>query len=324
MPSTVNVTVHSSLYPQGVQRELLQALRTRNIHPKFHYTSYKQSQKWLALHEAYSPSRTDPDCASIYEKCFRAVAAANSSPVHVLGLGCGGGQKEARLLTELKGQGREVFYTPCDISLPLVLTATFAAQSAVPRIKSHPLLCDLTAATDLTEVLERPENRGMARMVTFFGMVPNLEPEIFLPVLRGLIGRGDQLLLSANLAPGPDYAAGVQRVLPGYDNDLTRDWLLTFLLDLGVEQGDGTVSFSIEDSPGATKQIVANFRFARPRRLEVHGERFEFRAGDPIRLFFSYRYTPARLRALLDGCKLSVSDQWIAASGEEGVFLCQT
>ena len=77
-------------------------------------------------------------------------------------------------------------------------------------------------------------------------MIPNFEPQIILPKLASLVRPKDFLLFSANLAPGQNYAAGVKKVLPQYDNPLTRDWLMTFLLDLGVEQSDGELRFKID------------------------------------------------------------------------------
>jgi L-histidine Nalpha-methyltransferase len=323
MPALAHVAVHSSLFPENVQRDLLQSLRARRVDPKFHYASYNQSRKWLALHEACSPSRIDADCAALYDRSFlAAVGALHSSPVRLIGLGCGGGQKDARLLCSLAGQGREVSYTPCDISLALVLTSSRAAQTSVPGIRCHPLVCDLATADDLPRVFDHQEGAPKVHLFTFFGMIPNFEPEVILPRLAALVRPGDLLLFSANLAPGPDYAAGVQQVLPGYDNPPTRDWLLTFLHDLGVEPGDGSVQFSIEDSTAALKRIVADYCFSKRRILPVHGERFEFREGDKVRLFFSYRYTPGRMASLLSEHKLSILGQWIAQSGEEGVFLC--
>jgi SAM-dependent methyltransferase len=323
MSALAHIAIHSSQFPEIVQRDLLQSLRARRIDPKFHYTSYKQSHKWLALHEAWSPSRLDPDCAAIYDRSFLAAAEAlNSSRVHVIGLGCGGGQKDARLLGSLAGQGREITYAPCDISLALVLTSFRAAQTAVPGIRCNPLVCDLGGADDLPRVFQDQEGAAAVHLITFFGMIPNFEPEVILPRLAELLRPGDLLLFSANLAPGPDYAAGVQQVLPGYDNLQTRDWLLTFLLDLGVERDDGFVRFSIEDSPSALKRIAADFCFTRGRTLQVYGERFEFREGDKVRLFFSYRYTPALIESLLSEHQLPISGLWITSSGEEGVFLC--
>jgi len=322
--TVADITVHSSQYPDNVRRELLHCLRARSVNPKFHYDSYKQAQKWLALHEACSPSRTDPDCRAIYDSAFAAAAErVAAKKVEVIGLGCGGGQKEARLLRLLAGQGREVSYRPCDVSLALALTARQAAREAVADLPCFPLVCDLALAEDLPEVFGPSGAARAARVITFFGMVPNFEPALILPRLAGLAGAEDVLLLSANLAPGPDYAAGMRRILPGYDNAATRDWLTTFLFDLGFAPEDGTVRFAIEDGAAGLKRVAAYFDLTQPRALTVLGEAMEFGAGESIRLFFSYRHTPDRLRALLRLHRLAARGQWLAASGEEGVFLCQ-
>jgi uncharacterized SAM-dependent methyltransferase len=323
MPSTVSVTVHPGQFPASIRSELIQRLRQRRIPPKFHYQSYKQSQKWLALHNAWSPSRTDPDCAAIYDQSFAAAGGLIAEgPVRVIGLGCGGGQKEARLLTLLAEQGRELSYTPCDVSLPLVLTATEEATRAVGSLPCTPLLCDLAVADDLPAVLNRLGEKTPLRIITFFGMIPNFEPDDIAPRLAAVIRPGDILLVSANLAPGPDYAAGVRRILRGYDNPETRDWLLTFLFDLGIEPGDGVLQIHIEEAQGL-RRIAADFQFLRDRALTLDDERIEYRAGESLRLFFSYRYTPEKSEQLLSSHRLKLVGQWITKSGEEGVFACR-
>jgi L-histidine Nalpha-methyltransferase len=114
----------------------------------------------------------------------------------------------------------------------------------------------------------------------------------------------------------------VKKILPQYDNPLTRDWLLTFLRDLGVEQRDGDLRFDVEEDGGSgLKRVTARFHFSHSRRILVDGEAFEFHAGDVIRLFYSYRYTPALVRSLLGQHELNVSGEWISKSAEEGVFL---
>ncbi len=326
MSSVAGVTIHSSQFPENVRRDLLASLRTRQINHKFHYDSVKQTQKWLALHQAYSPSRTDADCATAYDSGFAAAAKRVDAPsVHVIGLGCGGGQKDTRLLQLLKQSGRQIAYTPSDVSVAMVLTARATALSVLPANDCHPLVCDLASAADLPDVLAEQTTPAATRLITFFGMIPNFEPQLILTRLVSLLRPADFLLLSANLAPGPDYAAGARRILPLYDNELTRDWLMTFLLDLGVERGDGQPRFTVEDDPAGSglKRVAAYFQFARPRRIQIDGESFEFHPGDNIRLFFSYRHTPERIRSLLDAHGLTVLEQWIAKSGEEGVFLCQ-
>jgi uncharacterized SAM-dependent methyltransferase len=55
----------------------------------------------------------------------------------------------------------------------------------------------------------------------------------------------------------------------------------------------------------------------------VGQETLYFQPGESIRLFFSYRHTADRVRALLEPHGLRVIEQWITKSEEEGVFLCQ-
>jgi uncharacterized SAM-dependent methyltransferase len=322
MSSVANVRIHPSQFPEQVQRDLLASLHTRRANHKFHYDSVKQTQKWLALHQAYSPTRTDADCQAMYEQGFQAVAAGiKSRRVHVIGLGCGGGQKDARLLKLLKPGGREVFYTPCDVSTAMVLVARQAALAVVPEKNCFPFVCDLATADDLPAALFSRPSTLDPRLFTFFGMIPNFEPQIILPKLASLVRTKDILLFSANLAPGQNYAAGMEKILPQYDNPPTRDWLMTFLLDLGVGRSDGELCFSVATGTSGLKRVVADFHFTRRCRLEVENVGFDFRADETIRLFFSYRYTPERVCEVLARHGLEVCGRWIAPSEEEGVFL---
>jgi hypothetical protein len=205
----------------------------------------------------------------------------------------------------------------------MALTARQTALAVAPAERCFPFVFDLAAADDLPAVLDENLPPGAVRIFTFFGMIPNFEPQIILPKLAALVRPADVLLFSANLAPGPDYAAGVRQILPQYDNAPTREWLLTFLWDLGVDRADGELRFEMETEPDSgLRRVAGNFHFTRPRRIEIEAEAFDFEAGAVIRLFFSYRYTPERVRSALEQHGLTVRGQWITRSGEEGVFLC--
>jgi L-histidine Nalpha-methyltransferase len=333
MPSIANITIHASQFPENVRRDLLASLRTRKINHKFHYDSVKQTQKWLALHQAYSPARNDENCRAVYENAFEAaVAKIKSKNVHILGLGCGGGQKDTRLLKLLKAGDKEISYTPCDVSTAMVLVARRTALAVLPEKNCHPFVCDLASANDLSAMVgaERCADRtppcgvpATTRLVTFFGMIPNFEPHLILPKLAALVRPRDFLLFSANLAPGKNYAAGVKKVLPQYDNPPTRDWLMTFLHDVGVEKSDGKLKFTIETGSFGLKRIVARFYFSLSRRIEIEDHAFNFAGGESIRFFFSYRYTPDRVRRQLERNGWEVPGQWVTQSEEEGVFLCR-
>jgi L-histidine Nalpha-methyltransferase len=324
MKSTAEISIHESQFPENIRRDLLASLHERKVNHKFHYDSVKQTQKWLALHQIYSPSRNDENVGVIYAQSFAAAAAKiKSRHVHVIGLGCGGGQKDTRLLKLLKASGREIFYTPCDVATAMVLVARQTALTVLPEKNCFPFVCDLATAKDLPDFFGKQKIKNASRLVTFFGMIPNFEPAEILPKLAALVRPQDFLLFSANLSPGKNYAAGIKKILPQYDNAPTRDWLLTFLTDLGIVKNDGELNVKIETDGFNLKRVAADFHFKRARQIEIEGEIFQFKSGEKIRLFFSYRYTPERVRKMLARHKLEVCEQWITNSEEEGVFLCR-
>ncbi|HEY5345311.1 MAG TPA: L-histidine N(alpha)-methyltransferase [Verrucomicrobiae bacterium] len=324
LSSSVSVAIHPGQFPENVRRDLLESLRTRRVNHKFHYDSVKQTQKWLALHEAHSPARRDKNCLTTYNEAFIAtVKKIKSKSVHVIGLGCGGGQKDVQLLKQLQSSGKKNSYAPGDVSVAMVLVAREAALKILPEKNCFPFVCDLATARNLAETVPQVGSSQGARLVTFFGMIPNFEPRQILPKLAELLCPNDFLLFSTNLAPGTNYVAGIKKILPQYDNPLTRDWLLTFLFDLGIEPRDGELRFSIETGGLGLQRVVAKFHFRRARKIKVSGEEFSFARGESIQLFFSYRYTPARVRKILARYGLEVREEWISNSGEEGVFLCR-
>lgn len=319
----VTVRIHHSQFPDLVRRDLLESIRTRCANHKFHYDSIRQAQQWLALHEQYSPARTDPQCLAIYSASFQQAAGMIADgPVHLIGLGCGGGQKEVALLEHLRQRRIQAHFTASDVSTALVMIARERALKCIGPDRCDTLVCDLATADDLPGVLEEIAIPGAQRIITFFGLIPNFEPDAILPSLAAMLQPGDILLFSANLAPGDDYGAGVERILPLYDNQLTRDWLMTFLTDLGVESSDGTLKFSIEEVNGL-RRIAVHFEFTQSREIRIDAETFQFVPGERFRLFFSYRHTPGTIRERLSREGIRIEEQWIASSGEEGVFLCR-
>jgi len=205
----------------------------------------------------------------------------------------------------------------------MVLVARETALAVVPAENCFLFVCDLATADNSDAFFNQRLRIHASRLITFFGMIPNFEPEQILPTLASLIRPNDFLLFSANLAPGNNYAAGMKQILPQYDNALTADWLMAFLLDLGIERHDGKLKFEIEDGGSDLKRVVARFHFSRARQIKIDDEGFKFRRGESIRLFFSYRYTPERVCRMQAEYDLEVCGQWIAKSEEEGVFLCR-
>ena len=210
MSSTVGrVAIHPSQFPDQVRRDLLLSLRTREINHKFLYDSLKQTQKWLALHQACSPARTDKDCAAIYDSSFVAAARVINTPlVHLIGLGCGGGQKDTRLLELLVQGGKRVAYTPTDVSVAMVLVARAAALSVVASEDCHPLVCDLAQTDDLAGLLTEQVSANAARLITFFGMIPKFRAGSHPAASGGVVASGRSLIVQRQSRARPGLCPG--------------------------------------------------------------------------------------------------------------------
>ena len=322
------VLIHPSQFPRAVAAAFSDSLRTRRMNHKFLYETPKQTLRWLRVHEALSPARQDLSCRDAYQKLAAKLAAAlaGETAVDLVSLGCGGGQKEAQLIRALRAANPSLRlrFVPADTSVGLTLLARDAAIAVgVDAEQCVPWVVDLVLARDWQPALASILPPGGRRVVTFFGMLPNFRPGAAMRQLASLLGPHDLLLLSANLAPGPDYAAGVARVLPQYDNALTRDWLLSVLLDLGVERSHGGLEFRIAPCPEGSGllRIEADFVFCTAVEISYDGAAWPFAAGDRFRLFYSYRHTPASVASLLEPHGIRITCAWTNGSGEEGVFL---
>jgi uncharacterized SAM-dependent methyltransferase len=218
-----------------------------------------------------------------------------------------------------------VNYTPIDVTPAMTLVARESASAAIPVEACHPFVCDLATAEDLPEALDARISPSARRVILFFGMIPNFEPNVILPKLAALLRDNDVLLFSANLAPGEDYEAGIRKVLPQYDNAPTREWLATLPADLGIENAPEDIHFEIAPCLNASdvKRIEAILTPGGDTTVRVASEVVQVREGDAIRLFFSCRYTPDLLGEQLQRHGLQVSRDWISTSGEEGVFLVE-
>ena len=320
MERPISVNIHPSVFPERTRAAYIESFRSRRMNHRFHYESEKQAQQWLALHEAYSPARTDADCLRTYERAFREIAETiDAKQIALISIGCGGGQKDLTLLKSLTAH--TINYVPTDVSLALVLTAHLRAKNEL-KLDSSPALLDVSATEDLPAFLDDLTPSKTKRILAFFGMVPNFEPDAALRPLAAALRPGDILLLSANLAPGSDYQAGVTKILPLYDNHQTRRWLATTLLDAGLEVSPADIQFTMNRANHLLR-IEANYHFRTEQSVRLDSQEFVYKPNDPFRLFFSYRHTPDRLRDLLANYEIQIEREWITASQEEGIFLCR-
>ena len=325
MPMTL--TIHESQYPEQVALQCRQGLRARKLPGRLLYDSPAQAQRWLAYHQAYSPSRTEPELLALYERAFGAAirSAPQDRPLHYVSLGCGGGNKDALFVRHALNHGGTLHVSPTDTSAALVLETMLRLQAAFPTLSASPLVVDLAVEPDLRPWLAQQEARGACRVFGCFGIIPNFDYADLLADLRRLMRPDDLLLLSANLSPGPYGSAAAQRILPQYDNPLARAWFTGLLDSLGFAASD--LRLSVQAQPlredGHVWRIQADAHVLQDVQLALYEETFDFRKGEELEVFFSNRFTPAVLPLVLSDAGFNVRQAWVLDSQEEGIYLGQ-
>jgi uncharacterized SAM-dependent methyltransferase len=320
----VTLTFHESQYPSQIAEQLRYGLRTKKLPGKFLYDSPAQVQRWMAYHQTYSPSRTEPDLLALYQEAFQAALHTLPSPaLHYVSLGCGGGTKDNLFLQQAIASCEPLLFTPMDTSAALVVETMLRTQNTLPVLHSFPLVVDLEAEPDLTSFLATPETPDTRRLFACFGMIPNFDYRTFLPYVQRLMRPTDLLLLSANLSPSPYPDAG-QHIVPQYDNPLAHAWFTGLLESLGFPISD--MDLFIQARPlrldGHVWQIRTDVRFLRQVQLTLYDESFVFHADDRLQLFFSNRFTPQVMPQILEEAGLAIVKTFLFESQEEGIYLC--
>ena len=318
---TLAIDIHPSVRDLALGREAVESLEANRIDPKFLYVTPPQTELWRQVFLRHSPIHTNPEFARIYRDAFgQAAARLQSRKVHIVGLGCGTGLKELDLFLQLKAHGDEALFSAIDVSEDLVREST---QKLVAAGAGHDrcLVCDLAEYDFISGWLDRTSG-GLPRVLTFFGLVPNLSPSTVLKIFRAVIRPGDILLASAHLAPvgdGIELPAAMKAVLPQYDNAETLAWLTAALdqwelRDL-VDPPEIKIG-QVEDIPA----LVATAGWKSERPFERWGHRFSPANEKPLHLFHSLRYTPSLFEAMLRNAGLEMERLAITFCREEAIW----
>jgi uncharacterized SAM-dependent methyltransferase len=318
--------IHESRSAERRAAALRGALAERRLPGHLLYEGPGQAERWLAYHQAWSPSRLEQSLQALYREAFAAAGAALAgAPLHAVSLGCGGGRKDGDLLEALAPNLRDAsHYTPLDASAALVNEAARHVAQRHPRVTQHPIEADLEAEPELGPWLTEQDSGRLPRLFTCFGMIPNFDPERFPRYLARLVRPQDGLLFSANLSP-QGFEADQARILRQYDNPEARAWYRGALEALGIAASDVELSVAAQAlSPdGGRWQITVQARLLRKVRAKAGGVAVPLPADERLRVFYSNRFTRAAIRDTLATAGLAIAQEWVQEMGEEGIFWCR-
>ena len=261
------------------------------------YASPALGRLWKKVHLACSPFVIRSGVRRLYMHPAPVLRKLLSGKAyHWIALGCADGLKESLLSRKI----------PAPTSFHAADTNPTLARMAALRlrapVKSWSRI-DLTSQRLPSSISHLPR----PWLVTLFGVLPNLDALPLLQSLHRSIKPGDLLLFSANLAPGKSGLAGARKVLPQYDNPLTRRWLATAALRYRPRLPKGHLEFGVFPDPRQNSLARIEARWISGRRRIV--------------VFSSRRPTPTQVESWVRKVHLRILGRFIEPHREEGIWL---
>ena len=271
------------------------------------YSHPSLARLWKKVHLTCSPFYQRPAVRRLYTAPATVLRALlRNAPYHFIALGCAEGLKESLLLRKLPKPTLLLTADTC-LSMAKIAARKLPAYAKIAR------QIDLTSPSSISRILTPPIPRSKskapspARLITLFGVLPNLDP---LPLLRRLaraMKRGDLLLFSTNLAPGNSSFSGARKVLPQYDNPITRRWVEAAVQRYRPKLPQGTLHIGLYPDPQQRSLPRIEARWISKKSTRI--------------VFASRRPTRSQVEQWIQLARLHTVARFIDTLGEEGVWL---
>ena len=271
------------------------------------YAHPSLARLWKEVHLNYSPFYQRPALRRLYTQPATVLRALlRHAPYNFIALGCAEGLKESLLLRKLPKPALLLTADTC-LSMAKIAARKLPARAKIAR------QIDLTSPSSISRILAPPISRSKtkaprpARLITLFGVLPNLDP---LPLLRRLaraMKRGDLLLFSTNLAPGNSSFSGARKVLPQYDNPITRRWVEAAVQRYRPKLPQGTLHIGLYPDPQQRSLPRIEARWISKKSTRI--------------VFASRRPTRSQVEQWIQVARLHTVARFTDTLGEEGVWL---
>ncbi|MEO7390632.1 MAG: L-histidine N(alpha)-methyltransferase [Ramlibacter sp.] len=267
------------------------AVRPRSISPKYFYDE-QGSQLFDSICELpeYYPTRTE---VAILRDNAAAIAAQMGPCAELVEFGAGSLRKVRLLLDAMERPAR---YLPIDIS------GTHLAQSAVALQAEYPDLEVQTLVADYTQRLQLPALwPGARRRVGFFpgSTIGNFTPDEALHFLQttAQVLKGGALLLGADLVKDPAVLHAAYNDSQGVTAAFNLNLLARANRELGTRfQLDQFAHSAFYNAP--LQRVEMHLVSRRRQELALGGECYDFEEGETLHTENSHKFTIDGLRAL--------------------------
>lgn len=254
---------------------------------------------------------------SLIEEHAASIAEALGPEVRLVEFGNGSGVKTRLLLQALRSP---CAYVPVDISETALAESSAALASEFPTLPISPLCADFTAPLTLPKLTREARRTVIQLAGSTLGNFTESESITLLQQMRRAAGAGGAVLL------GLDLKKDVARLEAAYNDaeGVTAAFTLNLLARINRElDGDFNLDAFAHRAKYSAEagRIETDIVSQREQHAHVAGRRFDFGAGEAIRVEVSTKYNADDIARLAAASGLKPQARWTDADGDFAVVL---
>ncbi len=292
--------------------------------PPWLFYDERGSQLFEALTRTpeYYLTRTE---GAIFQAHAEEIMEAAGAPQTIIELGAGSAEKIPALLAAALTLRSKVTYIPIDVCAPALESAADHICRRFPTLRCRPIVANYVSG--LPRQATARTKSGGPKLVLYIGSsIGNFDPPEATAILARIarsLSPGDSLLL------GVDHVKDESALFAAYNDEagITAEFNLNMLARLNHEAG---TDFCLDEfrhlalwNPvkARIEMYLESLRAQRVTMEEVF--EIDLAKGERIHTENSYKFTPAKVRQLLDTTGFRVQHDWRDEQDWFGVYLAQ-
>lgn len=238
------------------------------------------------------------------------IADALGPGLRLVEYGVGAGDKTRLLLAALRPSA----YLPVEISRAALTGSVRALSSAFPSLDMQPVCADFTRPLQLPTARRRGAGSVVYLAGSTLGNFEDAQAVHLLRQMRDTAGAGGSLLLGLDLKKDPARLRAAYNDAAGITAEFTLNLLLRLNRELGTNFDSACFTHRAEYNE-ARGRIETDLVSATAQHVVLEGRRFQFAAGEAMRVECSCKYDQADIDRLAQQAGLLPGPQWRDAQG---------
>ena len=293
--------------PHDLRADALAGLSAdpRSLPSKYFYDAHgSRLFERITVQPEYYPTRVETGL--LQERMDEIASVAGPGGLHLVEYGSGSGRKTELLLD---GLDDVVAYTPVEISRDALLASVERLAGLFPQVEMLPVCADFTGPVPLPAPARAARSRLLFFPGSTLGNFVRAEAVGLLRSMRDTMGIGGAALVGIDLDKDPAVIEAAYNDAAGVTAAFTLNLLHRLNRELGADfDVDGFAHRARYSTQ--RRRIETDLVSLRDQRVTVGGQRFDFTAGEAIRVEYSHKYTDADFAALCAEAGLKVVRAW--------------